>query len=132
MKTGIERFDERSAKNLVGVHADLIRVVEAAAEICEIDFVVIEGLRTMKRQRELVAKGASQTLKSRHLDGHAIDVAPIVDGDVSFAWPPFDLIAAAMKTAANNLGVSIIWGGDWRKFRDGPHFELDRKAYPSS
>lgn len=123
-------LNERSLKNLEGVHADLVKVVKRAAELAEVDFIVTEGLRTMKRQRELVAAGASRTLKSRHLTGHAIDFAPVVGGEVTWKWPPFFLIADAFKAAAKELGVAIVWGGDWVRFKDGPHIELDRKAYP--
>ncbi len=121
---------ERSLKKLDGVHPDLARVVLRAAELTEVDFVVTEGLRSMKRQRELVAAGASKTLRSRHLSGHAIDFAPVVNGEVTWKWPPFFVIADAFKAAARELGVAIVWGGDWTRFKDGPHIELDRKAYP--
>lgn len=125
-------LNERSETKLEGVHADLVKVVRRAAEICEIDFVVVEGLRTMKRQRELVAKGASKTLKSRHLDGHAVDLAPVIDGEISWAWPPFYLIAKAMKQAAIDVGVPVEWGGDWKGgFKDGPHWQLPWKEYPA-
>lgn len=124
------QLDERSLKKLEGVHEELVRVVKRAADLSEIDFIVTEGLRSMKRQRELVAAGASKTLKSRHLTGHAIDFAPVVSGEVTWKWPPFFLIADAFKRAARELGVAIVWGGDWLRFKDGPHIELDRKAYP--
>ena len=123
-------FDERSERNLQGVHSDLVKVAHRAHEISETRFIVIEGLRTMKRQRELVAAGASKTLRSRHLTGHAIDFAPLIGGEVTWKWPPFAIVADAFKRAAAELGVAIAWGGDWRQFRDGPHTELDRKAYP--
>jgi peptidoglycan LD-endopeptidase CwlK len=123
-------LDERSLKKLEGVHDDLVRVVRRAADLSEVDFIVTEGLRSMKRQRELVAAGASKTLKSRHLTGHAIDFAPVVNGEVTWKWPPFFLIADAFKRAARELGVAIVWGGDWLRFKDGPHIELERKAYP--
>ena len=123
-------LDERSLKNLEGVHPDLVKVVRRAAELNEGGFVVIEGLRTTKRQRELVAAGASRTLRSRHLTGHAIDFVPLINGEVTWKWPPFAAIAVQFKRAARELGVAISWGGDWRQFRDGPHIELDRKAYP--
>lgn len=123
-------LDDRSEKNLAGVHPDLARVVRRAAELSDTPFVVTEGLRTTKRQRELVAAGASKTLRSRHLTGHAVDFAPLVGGEVTWKWPPFALVAAAFKRAAAELAVPISWGGDWRSFRDGPHIELDRKAYP--
>jgi len=124
-------LNERSEAKLEGVHADLVKVVRRAAEICEIDFIVTEGLRTMKRQRALLAAGATKTLKSRHLTGHAIDVAPVIDGEVRWDWPPFYLIADAMKMAAAELKVPIEWGGDWRSFKDGPHFQLEHKTYPA-
>lgn len=117
-------LNERSEAKLEGVHADLVKVVRRAAELCEIDFIVTEGLRTPKRQRALLAAGATKTLKSRHLTGHAIDVAPVIDGEVRWDWPPFFLIADAMKAAAAELKVPIEWGGDWRSFKDGPHFQL--------
>ena len=126
-------LNERSLKNLTGVHADLVKVVHRAAELAEVaglHFIVTEGLRTLARQRQLVAAGASTTMKSRHMTGHAIDFAPVVGGEVTWKWPPFFLIADAFKAAAKELGVAIVWGGDWVRFKDGPHIELDRKAYP--
>jgi peptidoglycan L-alanyl-D-glutamate endopeptidase CwlK len=123
-------FNARSLRNLKGVHPDLVRVVHRAAELSEIEFIVTEGLRTLERQRQLVAAGASKTLKSRHLTGHAIDFAPVINGEVTWKWPPFFIIANAFKAAASELGTAIIWGGDWTRFKDGPHIELDRKAYP--
>lgn len=126
------KLDERTEKNLTGVHEDLVKVVRRAADLSDCPFIVTEGLRTMKRQRELVAAGASKTLRSRHLTGHAIDFAPLVGGEVTWKWPPFALVAAAFKRAAAELGVAIHWGGDWRTFRDGPHIELDAKRYPAT
>ncbi|NOT41026.1 MAG: M15 family metallopeptidase [Alphaproteobacteria bacterium] len=123
-------LDQRSENALAGVHPDLVRVVHRAAERSDCPFIVTEGVRTMKRQRELVAAGASKTLRSRHLTGHAIDFAPLVGGEVTWKWPPFAIVAEAFKRAAAELGVPIVWGGDWRTFRDGPHIELDRKPIP--
>jgi peptidoglycan LD-endopeptidase CwlK len=123
---------DTSIKKLEGVHPDLIKVVERADELCEIEFIITEGVRSMKRQRQLVAAGASKTLKSRHLTGHAIDFAPLINGEVTWKWPPFYLIADAFKKAAAELGIPIVWGGDWLRFKDGPHIELDRKVYPAS
>lgn len=125
------QLDERSERNLTGIHLDLAKVVRRAAELTDCPFIVTEGLRTMKRQRELVAAGASKTLRSRHLTGHAIDFAPLVGGEVTWKWPPFAIVAAAFKRAAAEFGTAISWGGDWRTFRDGPHIELDRKFYPA-
>ena len=122
-------FSARSLKNLQGVHPDLVRVVHRAIELTPTDFLITEGLRTQKRQAELVAAGASKTMNSRHLTGHAIDFAPIVAGKVRWDWPLFPPIVAAFKQAAAEKGVQIVAGADWVKFRDGPHIELDRKVY---
>jgi len=120
----------RSQMRLKGVHPDLVKVVERAIEITTVDFTVLEGLRDPMRQKRLVESGASQTLNSRHITGHAVDLGAWVDDQVDWSWPLYHQIAAAMKTAAKELGVSIVWGGDWRTFKDGPHFELSRKEYP--
>ena len=120
-------LSQRSMQHLSGVHPDLVAVVKRAIQITEQDFSVIEGVRHINRQRELVAKGASQTMNSRHLTGHAVDLAPY---PVSWDWEYFYPIADAMKQAAEELEVPLVWGGDWKSFPDGPHFELDRKIYP--
>lgn len=123
-------LSRRSRGNLKGVHPDLVRVVERAIQLTEVDFMVTEGLRTAARQRQLVAAGASRTLNSRHLTGHAVDVAAVIGRDVRWDWPLYPKIAAAFKQASRELNVPIVWGGDWPRLRDGPHFELDRKVYP--
>ncbi len=124
------RLSQRSRAALQGVHPDLVAVVEAALELTPVDFMVTEGLRTAARQAELVRAGASRTLNSRHLTGHAVDVAAWVDGQVRWDWPLYPRIAEAFKAAAKGRGVRLIWGGDWPRLRDGPHFELDRGTYP--
>jgi len=124
------RLSSRSLARLDGVHPDLIRVVKRAIQITPVDFGITEGLRTKERQRELVAKGASRTLNSRHLTGHAVDVVAYIGSEVRWDWPLYPKIAAAFRQAAKEEGIPIIWGGDWPKLRDGPHFELDRKVYP--
>ena len=118
----------RSLQNLSGVHPDLVAVVKRAIQITEVDFTVIEGIRSRERQKQLVSKGASKTMNSRHITGHAVDMVP---------WPidwddleRFEIMAEAMKQAAEELDIPIVWGGDWKTFYDGPHFELDRKVYP--
>lgn len=123
-------LSSESLAKLTGVHPDLVRVVERAIEITEVDFKVGEGLRTLEQQKKNVAKGVSWTLKSRHLTGHAVDLLALVGGKVSWSWAPYYKIASAMKEAAKELNVLIVWGGDWRKTKDGPHFELNRKHYP--
>lgn len=117
----------RSRQRLSGVHPDLVAVVHRAIEITEQDFSVIEGIRNIERQKQLVKNGDSKTLNSRHLTGHAVDLAPY---PLSWDWEYFYPIADAMKAAAEELDVALEWGGDWKSFPDGPHFQLSRKKYP--
>ena len=124
------RLSRRSLERMQGVHPDLVKVVMLAIELTEVDFGVTEGLRTIERQREYVARGASKTMNSRHLTGHAVDLVAYIGAEVRWDWPLYYKIADAMKRAANSLDVAIVWGGDWRSFKDGPHFELNRKSYP--
>lgn len=119
-----------SLARLQHVHPDLQKVVKRAIQITPIDFTVLEGLRTKERQKELFAKGATKTMNSRHLTGHAVDLAPVIDGKVSWDWPLYHRLAAAVKEAAKDVGVPITWGGDWRSFKDGPHWELPWAKYP--
>ena len=125
------KLGRRSKKRLVGVDPDMVRVVERAIQICEVDFTVLEGRRAMKSQRRLVAEGKSQTLNSRHLTGHAVDLGAWVNGRVSWDWKYYYQIAKAMKQAAAELGITIEWGGDWKSFKDGPHWQLSWKEYPA-
>lgn len=125
------RLSERSIRKLEGVHPDLVKVVKRAIEITEVDFAVTEGLRTKKRQEELVKLGASKTMKSRHLTGHAVDLAAVIGSEIRWDWPMYYKIADAIKKAANELKVPIEWGGDWKSFKDGPHFQLTWKDYPA-
>lgn len=120
----------RSRQRLEGVHPDLVRVVERAIGITTVDFTVLEGRRTPERQRQLVAAGASQTMNSRHLTGHAVDLGAWVNSQVRWDWPLYYRIADAMKAAAQAEDVSIEWGGDWKTFKDGPHYQLPWKEYP--
>jgi peptidoglycan L-alanyl-D-glutamate endopeptidase CwlK len=120
----------RSKTRLNGLHKDLVAVVERAIEITEVDFTVLEGMRTLDRQKTLVASGASTTLNSRHLTGHAVDIGAYVGGTVRWDWPLYHRLAKAMKTAAAELKVDMDWGGDWKSFPDGPHFQLAWKTYP--
>lgn len=126
----MKELDWKSRKNLVGVHQDLIKVVERAAELSQIEFIVIEGLRDLEKQKALYNSGASKTMKSRHLTGHAIDLAAKVAGEIRWDWPLYHKIADAMAKAANELAIEIEWGGDWVYFKDGPHFQLPWSKYP--
>jgi hypothetical protein len=142
----------RSLDNLMGVQPVLVAVVKRAIQITKVDFGVIEGLRTEARQRELVDKGASQTMNSRHLTGHAVDLMAYIEGRASWELNLYDDIADAVKQAATELGTPVKWGGAWtvqdirkwhgtmasamnsyiderrkagrRPFIDAPHFEL--------
>ena len=120
----------RSLDRLHGVHPDLVKVVKRAIEITPIDFTVLEGLRTVERQKQLVAQGASKTMKSRHITGHAVDLAPVVGGEVRWDWPLYKQLAVTIKRAAKEVGVTVEWGGDWLRFKDGPHWQLPWKKYP--
>ena len=125
------QLDARSLRNLSGVHGDLVKVVRRAAEISDLDFTIIEGVRSIERQRQLVAKGASKTMRSRHLTGHAVDVAIKVGGKIRWDWPLYESFSKVMKKAARDVGVKIKWGGDWTSFKDGPHYQLTWANYPA-
>jgi len=120
----------KSLAKLNGVHPDLVKVVTAAIKLSEVDFTVLEGLRTLTRQKQLFAAGATKTLNSRHLTGHAVDLGALIGGTVRWDWPLYFKIADAMKAAAADLGIPLEWGGDWRTFKDGPHFQLPFASYP--
>ena len=124
-------LSKKSESRLTGVHPDLAAVVRRAIEITETDFTVLEGVRSKARQAQLVASGASQTMNGRHITGHAVDLGAYVAGQVRWDWPLYHKLAATMKQAAQDVGVSIVWGGDWKGFPDGPHFELPREEYPA-
>ena len=120
----------RSLKNLIGVHPDLKLVVERAIDITDLDFVVTEGIRTLARQKQLFDAGASKTMRSRHLTGHAVDLAAVVGGKVRWDWPLYARLNEVMMEAARDEGVQIEWGGHWKAPRDGPHWQLPWSLYP--
>lgn len=120
------QLSDKSLRRLEGVHPDLVRVVKRAIEITPVDFLVVEGLRTKERQAYLLDAGKSRTMNSYHLTGHAVDIAPVVNGKVSWDWKFFHPMADAMMKAADELGVKIEWGGKWKTFPDGPHFQIER------
>jgi peptidoglycan L-alanyl-D-glutamate endopeptidase CwlK len=147
-------FGKRSEKELVGVEPDLVRVVRHALEISDIDFGVTDGLRTVTEQSDLVNRGASKTMKSKHLKqltgyGEAVDLVGYLHGKARYEWPVVFNVAEAMQEAAEDLGIPLKWGGAWavmnnnelpkqmqkeyikrkkakgkKPFLDGPHFEL--------
>ena len=124
-------FSERSRSNLRGVHPDLVAVIKEALQKTKHDFIVIDGLRTKAEQRQLVKKGKSKTMNSRHLTGHAVDLLPIGPKGPAFDWDLYHAIAPTIKEIALSRGVDLEWGGDWKSFPDGPHFQLSRETYPA-
>lgn len=125
------KLSNRSISRLEGVHRDLVEVVMEAIRNTEVDFAVLEGLRSVERQKQLVAKGASTTMNSRHITGHAVDLGAYVDGEIRWDWPLYYKIADAMLEAAKKKGVDVEWGGHWKSFPDGPHFQLSWEKYPN-
>jgi peptidoglycan L-alanyl-D-glutamate endopeptidase CwlK len=139
-------FYVRSLPKLDGVHPDIVRVILRAAEFYPGDYLVTEGVRSLARQQQLKAAGASQTLRSRHVPESntcglscAVDLAVWLDldedgnvenGEIRWDWPLYKTLADAVKEAARVEGVPIEWGGDWKSFRDGPHFQLPWSKYP--
>jgi peptidoglycan L-alanyl-D-glutamate endopeptidase CwlK len=130
------QLSQRSLERLDGVHPKLVAVVKAAIAISKVDFTVIEGVRSLEKQREYFLAGKSRTMKSKHLTGHAVDLAPIVDidgdGRSELTWQEIHFLPIndAMVQAATNLGITVDWGGHWRSFRDMPHFEISPERYP--
>jgi peptidoglycan L-alanyl-D-glutamate endopeptidase CwlK len=116
------------------IHPDLRRICDVALSLVGskytfLDFIIIDGRRTIDEQRLHVARGASKTMNSRHLHGYAVDFAAIVDGKIRWEPSYFKLIGAEFKNAAAKCRTPIKWGGDW-KWKDWGHIELDRKRYP--
>lgn len=140
------KLSKRSMDRLTGVHPSLTSVVHRALSHSTVDFAVLEGVRTRHRQTTLVKAGASKTMDSRHLTGHAVDLGAWIGGSVRWDWPLYLKIAEAMRTASQELNTPIRWGGTWgllsningpitisdmhKQFPDGPHFELPRAQYP--
>ncbi|PHS25972.1 MAG: hypothetical protein COA84_06895 [Robiginitomaculum sp.] len=124
------KLSARSSERLAGVHKDLARVVRRALQLSAIDFTVLEGRRSIERQTQLYESGATRTLNSRHLSGHAVDLGAWVGGGVRWDWPLYETINQAMQLAATEQCVPVEWGGDWKNFKDGPHFQLPWDTYP--
>ena len=134
------KLNSASYAKLRGVHSDLVRVVmRCAADWAEKDtgFIVTCGVRTLEEQKILKAKGASKTLRSRHIPAangyaHAVDLACFIKDQVRWDWPLYDRLAKRMKAAAKAEQVPLEWGGDWVTFKDGPHFQMPWKQYPGT
>jgi peptidoglycan L-alanyl-D-glutamate endopeptidase CwlK len=151
------KLSQKSLDRLSGVHPDLMAVVKRAIEITEVDFAVLEGVRSKARQEQLFKQKATKTMNSRHLTGHAVDLGAYVAGSIRWDWGLYYKLAEAVQQAAKELNVQIVWGGVWdralnqigdpadevaayvqrrrdlgkKAFIDGPHFELSRKEYPA-
>ena len=130
-------LNSKSVGLLKKVHPDLVRVVVRAAQTTDLDFIVTCGARTVEEQREMVRKGASKTMKSRHIIAangfsHAVDLAAMIGGKLKWDWPLYSRLAKTMKAAAKAEKVPIEWGGDWTSFKDGPHFQLRWDEYPGT
>lgn len=125
------KLSKTSESRLQGLHPDLLKVVRDLQATSPYDFAILEGVRTLARQKQLLAAKATTTMNSRHLDGHAVDIAPYAGGQVRWDWPLYHELAPYIKQSALRLHVSISWGGDWVSFKDGPHWELPWKQYPS-
>ena len=134
------KLNTASLAKLRGVHPDLVRVVLRCADDWkdpDTAFIVTCGVRTLEEQKLLKAKGASKTLRSRHIPaangyGHAVDLAVAIKGQVRWDWPLYDRLAKAMKAAAKAEKVPLEWGGGWVSFKDGPHFQLPWASYPGT
>lgn len=125
------RFSQRSISNL-DVHPDLVRVAHRALELSAVDFIVVDGGRTLAEQKEYVRTGKSKTMKSRHLDGCALDFVAWANGKISYSKAHMKAVADAFKAAGVELlgPGRVEWGGDWKIFVDMPHIQLSTKYYP--
>ena len=124
-------LSERSLGKLDGIHPDLADVIKRAIEITESNLGVSEGRKELATQEEYVAKGATTTMKSRHLTGHAMDIYTYVGGMARWEMPLYEKLAAAVKQSAYECKTPVEWGGDWTSFKDGPHFQLPWGEYPA-
>ena len=119
------KLSQRSLGRLQGVHPDLQRVIKEAITDAPWDFAVTEGVRSLERQKQLVADGKSRTMNSRHLKGLAVDIACFVDGKITWEFEVYRQVADHIKVVAKLNDVRITWGGDWESFKDGPHFQIE-------
>ena len=132
------KLSPSSEAKLKGVHPSLIKVVRRAAadwKDADLTWIITCGPRTVAEQKLLVAKGASKTMNSRHIPGKdgyskAVDLAAVLKGKLKWDWPLYAKLADALKAAASKEMVTLEWGGDWRTFKDGPHFQLPKNLYP--
>ena len=121
------KLSKKSLAKLDEVNPDLQKLVKSAIGLSTIDFGISEGMRTKERQQLLYDSGKSQTMNSRHLTGHAVDVYAWKDGAVSWEFEDYETINVAFSQAAKLTNTPFVWGGSWKSFKDGPHFELKRE-----
>lgn len=150
-------LSNRDRQRLVGVNKKLVEVVTEAYRITPYPLMVIEGVRSEEKQAEYVKIGASRTMNSRHLTGHAVDIGVMDGKELSWHWPLYYRLAIIMRQAAENVGVELRWGGVWDRYMsqftrpiaeevalyvaryrrnnsdrhpliDGPHYELPKDA----
>lgn len=122
-------LSQRDLDRLKGVRSELRDLATVVSNVIPVampgvKFFITEGLRTVERQKQLVASGASKTMKSNHITGRAFDFGLLVGKEARWDWPLFMQAGKIIKAEAAKLGIRIVWGGDWPKFRDGPHVEL--------
>ena len=122
------KLSKKSLAKLSEVNPDLQKLVKNAIGLSTIDFGISEGMRTKERQKILYDTGKSQTMNSRHLTGHAVDVYAWKDGAVSWEFEDYETINIAFSQAAKLTNIDYVWGGSWKSFKDGPHFELKREG----
>ena len=123
----------KSKMRLDGVHRDLVKVVMRVYEITDANFFVLEGVRTLEQEQENFAKGASQTMHSRHLTGHAIDIGALDEkGVLTWDYPLYTHLSKFFLDAAKEFGVDLEWGGNWKTLKDAGHYQLSWKSYPIS
>lgn len=124
-----QTFNEKSLERLSKVHLDLERVFKEAITASPWPFQITQGLRTPKEQQALYEAGKSKTMNSRHLTGHAVDIVVYKEGKVSWDFALYEQVARHVLAVAKLCDVPVVWGGDWESFKDGPHFEMDRRFY---
>lgn len=119
------KWSARSAANLKGIHPKLLQLTNRALQLSTHDFLITDGLRTLAEQRAFVAKGVSKTMKSKHLTGRAVDFVALVAGKAK--WDDVlmtEIAKTGFKAASAELGIPIVWGGDWKGSWDKSHIEL--------
>lgn len=122
--TDLRTFSERSKTKLQGVDPRLVHIAELALQRSPFDFGITCGLRTLEEQKNLVHEGKSRTMKSKHLEGRAIDIVIYINGKANWDVDNYRKVSQVFKQVATEEGIQIEWGGDWKSFIDAVHFQL--------